>query len=564
MAALNLVAQQDEVIVGMYLDEFNLDSPRGFQVDVVREAVFYSKRVLVVQPTGSGKSNLPLATLAMRGGIGATSVPLLSIGTGQAAAARRLCKGIDAYHVDELSYSERAALVRRIEATADTSGRPMMLFISPLAVDGATNLLRDAIHSAMERKVVTVLAVDEVHRVSLDAQDFRPELARLKTNLFDKMTPDIAFIGMTATFSTALLEKFESITAIVFDSTIWGDVSRRNISMSLAFAHLTLTPLMALVSKHRREGKKVAVYSNHSVRVIQNLVPALQKLGEDAVAIHGRTGGTLKMYNIEGWASSEVPTLRTFKYLNVCVLCATASANCGIDSRYCGAVGREGPVPNLVDWAQEMGRIRPTGTAYPYEYLQALSVAMWAKLVLRIEKIDSSEEKQRQKSAQLEALKLYVLPSGCKHAALELAFGDPRQVVRPAACVNMCWHCNPSLSLALPGKVVKNEITRVLRVHFNFNGASSTTALVVKALHANSGTIFGESKLPATYASRLVLQLIAAEILAYTPKPVAEGEQKSGSVLLSWASGAHDLAYTEDGRWDLIAFAQVDLKRARA
>ena len=41
-----------------------------------------------------------LGALLMRGGVGFCMVPLLAIGTGQVADARKLCPGIMAFHVD--------------------------------------------------------------------------------------------------------------------------------------------------------------------------------------------------------------------------------------------------------------------------------------------------------------------------------------------------------------------------------------------------------------------------------------------------------------------------------
>jgi len=56
--------------------------------------------IRAVARTGDGKSAIVLGALLMRGGVGFCMVPLLAIGTGQVADARKLCPGIMAFHVD--------------------------------------------------------------------------------------------------------------------------------------------------------------------------------------------------------------------------------------------------------------------------------------------------------------------------------------------------------------------------------------------------------------------------------------------------------------------------------
>ena len=62
-------------------------------------ARYHSRRadrttIRAVARTGDGKSAIVLGALLMRGGVGFCMVPLLAIGTGQVADARKLCPGI--------------------------------------------------------------------------------------------------------------------------------------------------------------------------------------------------------------------------------------------------------------------------------------------------------------------------------------------------------------------------------------------------------------------------------------------------------------------------------------
>lgn len=489
-----------------------------------------------------------MGVLIMKGGIGISVVPLLAIGTGQASNAARTCRNVDSYHIDELNRDEKVSLLAKIVTLDSRNGRPIMIFVSPQSLDDPA--MKSTIKRLVSSGTLSTVCIDEMHRVPLDAGRpgaFRPEFARLKINLFDLLASSerpIAVIGMTATITAKLLAEFNSITGITFDTTFWGDVGRRNITMRLVFAHQTVVPLKLLVSKHRAEAKKIILYSNHSNRMA-NLSKAVSKAlgaGEDACTLHGETGSAMKFYAIEAFSAHEGNA--RFEHINAVVLIGTSAANCGIDSPSCGAVGREGPPAHIVDLEQERGRIRACDTTYNYEYLICMSVPAWCKLLLRISESGDAEERRRQQNDLMEVLKLLVLPSSCIHVALERAFGCPGSI-DAAPCVNKCWYCDPNLGLGRDAKVVRAEIERVLRS--NFLRGSTTSDAVVCALHAGRVAIWGDSKTTKNHAARLTLQLIAAGIIQFSV------DRPSGTAILNWGIGALDLAYTEAERWASIA-----------
>jgi len=132
--------------------------------------------------------------------------------------------------------------------------------------------LRTTIKGLFERGAISTVAIDEMHRVSLDAAWFRPEFGRLYENLLSSIalspaTEPVALVAMTATLTVELLEKFRKITRVDFYVEEWGDVSRRNIAMRLAFTDQTTKLLQKLAEKHRPDEGKVVLYTNHSHRV---------------------------------------------------------------------------------------------------------------------------------------------------------------------------------------------------------------------------------------------------------------------------------------------------------
>ena len=261
---------EEAAIHAMLHTEFGIEA-RQFQVKVLCDMIFRSRRILMVRRTGDGKSVEPLGSLRASGGVGICVVPLLTIGCGQAAAATAACTSMEAVHWDDQPRDEKRLLLERLEATSDRSGC-LALFVSPQFLDGKENSLRTTIKGLFERGAISTVAIDEMHRVSLDAAWFRPEFGRLYENLLSSIalspaTEPVALVAMTATLTVELLEKFREITRVDFDVEEWGDVSRRNIAMRLAFTDQTTKLLQKLAEKHRPDEGKVALYTNHSHRV---------------------------------------------------------------------------------------------------------------------------------------------------------------------------------------------------------------------------------------------------------------------------------------------------------
>ena len=74
--------EEKEVVKIMFEEEFNR-TPYDAQIEVISQMVYSQKDHLLVRGTGGGKSGVPLGVLRMRGGVGVTVVPLLTIGSGQ-------------------------------------------------------------------------------------------------------------------------------------------------------------------------------------------------------------------------------------------------------------------------------------------------------------------------------------------------------------------------------------------------------------------------------------------------------------------------------------------------
>lgn len=170
---------------------FHFDTFRPYQKKVC-EAVINGKNLLLVMPTGSGKSLCYQLPGIARGGTTLVVSPLIALMEDQAAGLRE--RGIRAERI----HSGRARLESRDVCRRYLAGALDFLFIAPerLSVPGFPEMLA-------KRKPV-LIAVDEAHCISQWGHDFRPDYRLLGERLPLFMPAPV--IAMTATATPRVQE----------------------------------------------------------------------------------------------------------------------------------------------------------------------------------------------------------------------------------------------------------------------------------------------------------------------------------------------------------------------
>mmetsp|Transcript_29233 Transcript_29233/g.59797 ORF Transcript_29233/g.59797 Transcript_29233/m.59797 type:complete len:605 (+) Transcript_29233:42-1856(+) len=570
VSGTSIVDDETSVIIHSMLAAcFGMLTPKDFQLSSIFILAFkIAARLLVVQKTGAGKSLLILGAAAILRGVIIVVEPLLAVGSDQARASSE--KGAKCFHIDGLDNTTKARIIKMLMSMTSKCFGPIILYMSPLSIQETCWV--EVVSHLFENGLVTLVALDEIHKAVFDGREFRPEFAALKNTLWGlakKCLFPVAMLSMTATLTEESLRAYKEMMGIDFDYSIWGDVRRDEVKL-FCDVHVSVTKqIKAVVLSHlvAVTHRKVIVYTNDAKAARESLLSAMQKtiqasqIDGDVLAVTGASGIIQKSFVIEAFASataSEVLDLR--------IVTATSAFNCGVSSPYCGACVYQGFPESVESYAQILGRpgrVPLSPGSKPYEFHVILSVALLTFLLIRIAFIESVKERNLQYADALEVLSLLVLSDGCIHDFLERRFGNPfkkRQREdeggRSAGCGGACWVCSGS---ATAKAISRTHVISILSSEA-FRRGKLRMSGVVKILYKFRARIWGTgANATNNDVNRLVLQLVAAKILYFDVKLEPKESKEKTAVLLSWYEVATEstdghpnprgYAYSNAARW---------------
>ena len=267
------------------------------QVDAVYHLLVHGK-LLLGQPTGSGKSTVFHLSGILRRGIIILVGPLLALMADQFRKARKLRSPfgkVECFNLDQIksttSVSDTIAHLCSVRVdTVDT----FFCFSSPQTIQRWAKMIRHIIN----KKTLRLLANDEYHFNSNYGYGFRPEVNALRNNLYSpylKNNKDPMLLFMSATNTSRTISDLDTILGVKMEVCfmVWGgareflkvNVDLRSNSYIQRKKRIA-SALGTYIIGH--PGRQFIVYSNFASRcsnLRQEVIDLLHELGSSGYVV---------------------------------------------------------------------------------------------------------------------------------------------------------------------------------------------------------------------------------------------------------------------------------------
>ena len=292
------------------------------------EANLAGRDLLLVLPTGGGKSLCYQAPALARNGLTVVVSPLISLMKDQVDGL--VANGVAA---GMLTSAQDASEKR--EVFEDLERRALdLLFVAPerLMMPGFLDRLREL--------GLAAIAVDEAHCISQWGHDFRPEyrqLGELKRN-----DPSLPIHAFTATATTRVRDEILAELGLVEPAVLVGPCDRPNLTYRVQVRRDVTRQVLDVVKRH--EGRAGIVYCI-SRKEVERLASDLASSGIRALPYHAGLAPELRRSTQERFLNEDVD-----------VVCATVAFGMGIDRTDVRFVVHAALPKGVEQYGQETGR----------------------------------------------------------------------------------------------------------------------------------------------------------------------------------------------------------------
>jgi hypothetical protein len=563
--------------------------------------------LLLVRPTGGGKSSVRDVFSVMNAGISLTITPLLALGADQdekiTLKAKQSSGTVASVHLDELrSKSDQQDLVDMIKALPEDSHTTVLLFSSPQAILNKSFLWLELIDWLIVNERLSMLCVDEVHLFVHFGMTFRAEFKSLTPVLFSKLRvrgsntrSSIPILFMTATCTKSIVDTVEKIVGFMFDkdsNIFWprpDEMQHRQVLLDVQYStqalHVFKKRTQSLL-KHS-SAEKYIVYSNNRAtvdRVSNKLCEWIDAHGfkADLLKIVGTLLREQKFYHIRVFCRSLCDNIDVFEAgcseakrpFNPQLLVATSgAANAGIDDSEVHGVCRLEFPPSIIDVNQEKGRAGRRFYANPLSdwYLLCIYLESYVVLLKRLHDTPAANKQipyfKTQEADMQDCLTAFILPQHCQQAWMEMKQSNPYIPLSgtPLPCLDACAYCLGRYKTMFP-TVVRAGIQSVfLQLYFGENPMKTRPTIdkelvdAIKNYPGSNRLLFGinsNKKPEPVLIKKMILMLLAAKILRYV---IERKETTAGKFTMSvfgslaFVSGdPTKLALNEASYWTLL------------
>jgi ATP-dependent DNA helicase RecQ len=398
--------------------------------------------VVVVLPTGGGKSLCFQAPAVLAQGLAVVVSPLISLMKDQVDALTEC--GVPAARLDSsLSPAERDAALEQIRRR-----QLKLLYVSPerLVSDGFIGFLRSL--------DLSFIVVDEAHCISMWGHDFRPEYRQLGS--LRQMFPNVAIGAYTATATEQVRRDIAEQLHLKEPGMLVGSFDRPNLIYKVQARNRVVKQVGEVLERHRNESGIIYCIRR---RDVEEMATALRREGHRVAPYHAGMSDEDRKSNQDDFVSEKIDTI-----------VATIAFGMGIDKSNVRYVIHTGMPKSLEHYQQETGRAGRDGLeAECCLFYSGADYGVWKNLLR-----DTDPQAQEIALAKLSRMYAYCTGGACRRRTILEYFGEPF----PKADCGACDVCLGEVDLLDDSLVVAQKILScVLRLGQRFGGGY--TALVL-------------------------------------------------------------------------------------
>ena len=439
------------------LHQLGFDAFRPGQRGAI-ETLLDSRQLLLIAPTGGGKSltyQLPATLLE-----GTTLVvsPLISLMHDQVLALE--ARGLSAtYLASTLSAEE---LRQRTQAMA--AGQYKIVYAAPerLVYSGFRSLLREL--------NCPLIAIDEAHCISEWGHDFRPEYLQIG-NLIRSL-PEARVLACTATATPVVRDEILERLGLPTDTPqLVRGFARPNLALRVAEANSRAERTRQI---NQLLSETLGAPDAHRGTAII-YAPTRKSTEEEAARLSGE-GWNCQAYHAGMEGEQRDAVQRSFAEGALEVVVATNAFGMGIDRSDVRAIGHLAPPGSVEAYYQEVGRAGRDGNdAACLLLISPSDMALRRKLIL----LDGDGEAAQHKWNLFLELMRWSEGGSCRHDAILRYFGDEEEVLSGCGRCDVCTHpYEEEIDPNEVGTVVRKALCAVARLHGLFG-----LQAVAKLLH---------------------------------------------------------------------------------
>ena len=406
-------------------ESFGLESFRPWQREAIRGVLEGSGRVLVVAPTGGGKSLTYQVPAAVLGGMTLVLSPLVALMEDQVRALE--ARGVSATFIASTLEPD----VRRHRESWMLRGRYKLVYVAP------ERLGSDAFVEALSRCNVQLVAVDEAHCIAQWGHDFRPDYLRIGTLLAKLRPPRV--LACTATATPEVRREIRQQLRLGDDchEVLRGfarpnlHLSARNVDGVNEARGEVLSTLASALGEPKGPRGAAIVYAA-TRRQTEQWAATLREKGWNAASYHAGMGPTER---------TDVASRFADRSLDIVV--ATNAFGMGIDRSDIRAVLHVQPPSSIEAYYQEVGRAGRDGAeAWGVLLCSGADIALRRRLVTTgMDGTPAPAELAARAWNLFRELLRYLDARTCRHDFILRYFGDEQELL------GGCGHCDICVGL---------------------------------------------------------------------------------------------------------------------